>query len=194
MKNYYPPKIIIFLCLPFLSFSHITHFYNWGLSSTDQQISIEVGDTVSWTWVGGFHNLRSTNVVETFDSGFSSSVRFQFSRTFNNVGSTNFTCDPHASMYGIFTATQSLSTADQDSIITLDVYPNPANSFVNISSNLATKPTTLEIYDMLGRLKISISQEAFEFTTLDVSNLSPGMYFVNITPGNQLQSKKIIKL
>tara|TARA_B100001093_G_C26259416_1_gene772103 strand:+ start:34 stop:618 length:585 start_codon:yes stop_codon:yes gene_type:complete len=194
MKNYYPLKIIIFLCLPFLSFSHITHFYNWGLSSTDQQISIEVGDTVTWTWVGGFHNLRSTNGVETFDSGFSSSVGFQFSHTFNNVGSTDFTCDPHASMYGTVTATQSLSTADQDSIITFDVYTNPANSFVNISSNLATKPTTVEIYDMLGRLKISKSQEALEFTTLDVSNLSPGMYFVNITSGNQQQSKKIIKL
>ena len=97
-------------------------------------------------------------------------------------------------MYGTVTATQSLSTADQDSIITFDVYPNPANSFVNISSNLATKPTTVEIYDMLGRLKISKSQGALEFTTLDVSNLSPGMYFVNITSGNQQQSKKIIKL
>ena len=194
MKNYYPLKIIIFLCLPFLSFSHITHFYNWGLSSTDQQISIEVGDTVTRTWVGGFHNLISTNGVETFDSGFSSRVRFQFSHTFNNANSTDFTCDPHASMYGTVTATQSLSTSDQDSTITFDVYPNPANSFVKISSNLATKSTALEIYDMFGRLKISKSQEALEFTTLDVSNLSPGMYFVNITSGNQQQSKKIIKL
>ena len=74
------------------------------------------------------------------------------------------------------------------------VYPNPANSFVKISSNLATKSTALEIYDMFGRLKISKSQEALEFTTLDVSNPSPRMYFVNITPRNQQQSKKIIKI
>ena len=194
MKNYYPLRIIIFLFLPFLSFSQITHFYNWGFSSTDQQISIEVGDTVTWTWVGGFHNLRSTSGVETFDSGFSSNVGFQFSHTFNVVGSTDFTCDPHASMYGTVTTTQTLSTADQDSIITFDVYPNPANLFVNISSSLATMPTTVEIYDMLGRLKISKSQEAFEFTTLDVSNLSPGVYLVNIKCLNQQQSKKIIKL
>ena len=194
MKNYYPLKIIIFLCLPFLSFSHITHIYNWGLSSTDQQISIEVGDTVTWTWVGGFHNLRSTKGFETFDYGFRSSVGFQFSHTFNNVGSTDFTFDQHASMYGTVIATQSFSSADQDSILRFDVYPNPVNSFVNISSNLTTKPTTIETYDMLGRLKISKSQEALEFTTLDVSNLSPGMYFVNIRSGNQQQSKKIIKL
>ena len=194
MINYYTSRIIFFLIFPLLSFSQTTHFYDWGFSSTNQQISIDVGDTVTWTWVGGFHNLRSTTGVETFDSGFSSSVGFQFSHTFNNVGSTDFTCDPHASMYGTVTATQSLSTADQDSIITFDVYPNPANSFVNISCNSATKPTTVEIYDMLGRLKISKSQEALEFTTLDVSNLSPGMYFVNIVSGNQQQSKKIIKL
>ena len=194
MINYYTSRIIFFLIFPLLSFSQITHFYDWGFSSTNQQISIDVGDTVTWTWVGGFHNLRSTNGVETFDSGFSNSVGFQFSYTFNNVGSTDFTCDPHASMYGTVTATQSLSTADQDSIIAFDVYPNPANSFINISSDLATKPTTVEIYDMLGRLKIYKSQEALEFTTLDVSNLSPGMYFVNITSGNQQQSKKITKL
>ena len=194
MINYYTTRIIFFLIFPLLSFSQTTHFYDWGFSSTNQQISIDVGDTVTWTWVGGFHNLRSTTGVETFDSGFSSSVGFQFSHTFNNVGSTDFTCDPHASMYGTVTATQSLYTADQDSIITFDVYPNPTNSFVNISCNLATKPTTVEIYDMLGRLKISKSQEVLEFTTLDVSNLSPGMYFVNIMSGNQQQSKKIIKL
>ena len=194
MKNYYSLTFIFFLILPFLSFSQITHYYNWGFSSTNQQISIDVGDTVTWTWVGGFHNLRSTNGVETFDSGFSGSVGFQFSHTFNNVGSTNYVCDPHASMYGTVPVTQSLSTVDNDSKIKFDVYPNPVNSFIMISSSLSTKPTTVEIFDMLGRLKISKSQEALEFTTLDVSNLSPGMYFVSITSGNQQQSKKIIKL
>ena len=195
MKNYYTPRIIFFLIFHFSSFSQTTHFYDWGFGSTNQQISVDVGDTVTWTWGPGTHNLVQTNgeTEPEFGEGYYGQFH-SYSHTFTTVGSHDYECSPHASMYGTVTVTESLSTVDNDSIITFDVYPNPANSFVNISSYLAPKPTTVEIYDMLGRLNISKYQDAFEFTTLDVSNLSPGLYLVNITYGNQKQSKKIIKL
>ena len=68
---------------------------------TNYVTNIKVGQTITWTWAGGNHNLVSTQGVESFDSGFSSQTGFTFSHTFTSVGTTNYVCTPHASdMYG----------------------------------------------------------------------------------------------
>ena len=68
---------------------------------TNYVTNIKVGQTITWTWAGGNHNLVSTQGVESFDSGFSSQTGFTFSHTFTIVGTTNYVCTPHASdMYG----------------------------------------------------------------------------------------------
>ena len=68
---------------------------------TNYVTNIKVGQTITWTWAGGNHNLVSTQGVESFDSGFSSQTGFTFSHTFTIVGTTNYVCPPHASdMYG----------------------------------------------------------------------------------------------
>jgi|TARA_B100001057_G_scaffold151206_1_gene151140 plastocyanin len=68
---------------------------------TNYVTNIKVGQTITWTWDGGNHNLVSTDGVESFDSGFSSQNGFTFSHTFTIVGTTNYICTPHASdMYG----------------------------------------------------------------------------------------------
>ena len=73
-------------------------------SGTSYDTTIQVGETITWTWGGGTHNLRSTGGVETFDSGYSSTYGFTFSHTFTVVGITTYVCDPHEShMYGIVT-------------------------------------------------------------------------------------------
>ena len=73
-------------------------------SQTSYDTTIQVGETITWTWGGGTHNLRSTGGVETFDSGYSSTYGFTFSHTFTVVGITTYVCDPHEShMYGTVT-------------------------------------------------------------------------------------------
>lgn len=76
--------------------------------STNQQLTIQIGDTVRWTWDSGGHNLRSTSGVETFDSGFiDSSPGFQFQWVFTQTGSTQYVCDPHPNtMFGTITVTE----------------------------------------------------------------------------------------
>ncbi|GIS27917.1 MAG: hypothetical protein CM15mP129_01140 [Chloroflexota bacterium] len=64
-----------------------------------------------------------------------------FSHTFTLVGSTTFTCSPHASMYGVVNVTDPLSV-DEYNIIQLDVYPNPAIDIVNIKLNTLMKMLT----------------------------------------------------
>ena len=72
--------------------------------STNQQLLINVGDTVRWTWGSGTHNLRTTSGVESFNSDFHSTEGFQYMHQFNQVGATQYVCDPHPStMFGTIT-------------------------------------------------------------------------------------------
>ena len=67
-------------------------------------IYINVGDTVRWTWGSGTHNLRTTSGVESFNSDFQSTEGFQYMYQFNQVGATQYVCDPHPStMFGTIT-------------------------------------------------------------------------------------------
>ncbi len=85
----------------------VNHDLDYNLawhSGTSYDTTIQVGQTITWTWGGGTHNLVSTGGVETFDSGYSSAYGFSFSHTFTVVGTTNYVCDPHEShMYGTVT-------------------------------------------------------------------------------------------
>ena len=81
-------------------------FWQNSSISTNQQLLINVGDTVRWTWGSGTHNLRTTSGVESFNSDFHSTEGFQYTHQFNPVGATQYVCDPHPStMFGTITVT-----------------------------------------------------------------------------------------
>ena len=64
-------KLLLFFAFISLTMgAQTTHQLGWGNTGSDanQQLTIEVGDTVEWTWGSGTHNLVSTSGVETFDS------------------------------------------------------------------------------------------------------------------------------
>ena len=129
-----------------------TYEFDWGFSSTNQQISIDVGDTVTWTWTGGTHNLRSfTGGAESFDSGYSGATGFTFSHTFTVVGQTDYVCDPHAqSMYGTVTvnaAAQSFSAGD---VVVTEIMQNPAGVSDNYGEWFEVYNTTSSDIDLNG--------------------------------------------
>ena len=102
-----------------------THQLGWGNTGSDanQQITIEVGDTVEWTWGSGTHNLVTTSGTETIDSGYHG-VGYVFSYTFNEVGATDYVCSPHAgNMYGTITVEEAsavISDLSMQGIIDID--------------------------------------------------------------------------
>ena len=82
-------------------------FWQNSSISTNQQLTINVGDTVRWTWGSGTHNLRSTSGVENFNSDFHSNEGFQYLHEFTQIGATQYVCDPHpSSMFGTITVTE----------------------------------------------------------------------------------------
>jgi hypothetical protein len=139
-------------------FSQTNHELDWGMSSTNQQITIDVGDSVTWTWGNGTHNLRSTGGIETFDSGYFSGPGPQFSHTFTTPGVTTYICDPHPnSMFGAVTVVGTASV-DEQSLLNLSLYPNPASNIINLSiENLSNVELKIELYDVIGRLNKTVN-------------------------------------
>tara|TARA_B100000900_G_scaffold236952_1_gene201210 strand:+ start:1441 stop:1941 length:501 start_codon:yes stop_codon:yes gene_type:complete len=165
------------------------------MSSTNQQITIGVGDTVIWTWGGGTHNLRSTGGVENFDSGFFTGPGPQFSYTFNAPGVTTYICDPHPnSMFGTVTVTSTASVGELN-MFEFNIYPIPASNMINISfDNISNDQIIIEVYDLLGRLNQSIISNVVNGkTSLDISELSRGIYIAKITSGSTVSVKRFIK-
>ena len=86
--------------------------YDFGWSqngdSIDQQLSIEVGDTVIWTWGSGTHNLEQIGDITEpgFAEGYYSSGHV-YSHTFTTIGAHDYLCGPHLNtMYGTITVTE----------------------------------------------------------------------------------------
>lgn len=85
-------------------------------------------------------------------------------------------------------------SVDQPEVAHLKLYPNPASQSITLETKkVFPKETELSIYDLLGR-KIKAPDYKHRLTqTLDISNLSPGVYFLKIQNRNLNQSLKFVK-
>ncbi|MBP0905227.1 T9SS type A sorting domain-containing protein [Mariniflexile gromovii] len=97
--------------------------------------------------------------------------------------------------YGDGFASNNLTTA-----LTLDIieqfikmevvlYPNPANHVVNIKRNKGIQITSIELFDISGK-KVNINLSSNN--TINVNNLSDGIYLLNIFSENGAVTKKLI--
>jgi plastocyanin len=62
---------------------------------TPDAVVIAVGDTVTWTNAGGFHNVVAYD--GSFTSGGASAASWVYSRTFTTTGVYEYYCTPHES-------------------------------------------------------------------------------------------------
>lgn len=75
----------------------------------------------------------------------------------------------------------------------LVVYPNPAKDVVQIMmQNSTEKMSKIMIYDMIGKAKKTISGNNAQQISISVTDLSTGVYLIEITTGNKL--KQVRKL
>jgi hypothetical protein len=73
----------------------------------------------------------------------------------------------------------------------IHVYPNPSSGVVNINAGaLGDQSYNVTIYDMTGKVLITVN----DANTIDMSELSNGIYFVNITGENGISVTKKIAL
>ena len=77
------------------------------------------------------------------------------------------------------------------------VYPNPAQNLINVDFTLQKPaPVKIEIFDMLAKNCLSYQSENVNSgkssIPLDISLLKQGIYFVNVSFGNDREQKKLV--
>lgn len=76
----------------------------------------------------------------------------------------------------------------------LDIFPNPVANELHVTSLVLTGNETFEIYDALGR-KVLFRQPATGSQTLSInlSNFTPGIYFIRVVNGKNISGERFIK-
>jgi len=91
------------------------------------------------------------------------------------------------------TATGNVVPVNVNSFI---VYPNPANMSFNATINSSNATSALmEVMDVTGKTMISKTiavQAGTQTISTDVSQLAPGMYFVNLNQNGKMQTAKLV--
>jgi len=187
--------LLFFTLISYTLFSQTTYNLGWANdgSSNDQQITIEVGDTIIWTWGSGTHNLRATSGTESFDSGYFTGAGNTFTYTFNQVGSTDYVCDPHAgNMYGTVTVTSSTAGISENKLLSFEMYPNPVSDKLNIQLPSGSEKAEVSIFDYTGRL-VSSKTISSNYTSIDVQSISNGIYIIIVASNTKIGVQRFIK-
>ena len=83
--------------------------------------------------------------------------------------------------------------ADVEQTQSISIYPNPANDRLYIETQTMTQTMTVEIYDVYGRLQDNKTTRQQDMTSIDLSNLNAGIYFVKINTEEGNIVKQFIK-
>ena len=109
----------------------------------------------------------------------------------SNFNQWNTLNDEKYKSYWYYTKTSTLSSETFSSKTTI-VFPNPTSKFLKVSLQEQFSNPMLEIYDATG--KKVLSKKIVSDEDIDVSNLTPSIYFYKIKDGKLLKkSGKIIK-
>ena len=173
------------LCV--LSNAQTTYNYDWNMQSTNQQITVNVGDTVVWTWGSGSHNLISTSGTHTFDSDYHGQG-YTYSLTFNEAGVTDYTCTPHASMYGTITVNSAMSL-DASERLGLNIFAIPVSSWFVTLKTSVSGVKYIDLFYLSGKrvLKTSINADI-----LNVTSVNSGVYFIKLSINGVSETSKLI--
>ena len=186
--------LLFFTLFSFALSAQTTHNLGWANdgSSDSQQITIEVGDTIIWTWGSGTHNLRATSGTESFDSGYFTGAGNTFTYTFNQVGSTDYVCDPHAgNMNGTVTVT-STAGISENKLLSFDMYPNPVSDMLTVQLPIGTEKAEVSIFDYTGRL-VSLKTISSNDATIDIQSISKGIYMIRLATNTKIGVQRFIK-
>ena len=93
-----------------------------------------------------------------------------------------------------FTVSESLLSTDNFLKDAFSVSPNPANSIVKISNTQDINVSAISITDLNGRVVKNASYENVSNVEVNISDLTAGVYMINVKTDSGSVNKKIIKL
>lgn len=150
--------------------------------------------TGSLLWVqkiGGTSNDQGRAVV--YDANGICTVAGNFGGTITLGAASPITASPGAS--SIFIAKYDGLSAGIDDLsnsLEFHAYPNPAENFINVTMDTQSQIEAIEIYNVTGaRVYETKAIGTKNEVKVDVTNLSSGIYFLQVTSGENKGVKKI---
>lgn len=155
---------------------------------------VHPGDTITWVWVSGTHTTTNGMIPSTapgWNSPISPTVP-----TFSYVvqpepGVYNYKCTPHESMgmVGSFTVEFPAGVSAVTPVL-FTMYPNPASGAVTLQ--FAQQGVAyVSIVDLTGRT-ITQQQTTAASATINIAQLTPGVYFVTALQNGSTYRKELI--
>lgn len=186
--------LVIVLCTTAWMAAQTTYNLDWavGINGADASVTIEVGDTVEWTWTDNLpHTVTSmAGATESFDSGTITGNGSTYSYTFTMEGSNPYDCVIHpATMFGTITVEPALGIEDKFAI-NVNFYPNPVQEKLMVTSLYSLD--AYQVFDVLGR-QVQAGQLDANVVDINMSELTSGMYFVQVQSGELQKTMRIIK-
>jgi plastocyanin len=197
-------KKTLFLLLLFLLSSAVYSttwiITNSGYTFTPASVTITFGDDVNFT-LESIHNAVEVTKA-TWDVDGNTALPGGFQTLIGGglvpssqlaVGTHYYVCSPHASlgMKGVIIV-QGITGIEKNKFQPdFSIYPNPSNNLITIKASNNLTGSKYFITDQTGR-QVFDGKLVGEATLVDVSQLSPGIYIIQII-GNRKQSFKIIK-
>lgn len=146
----------------------------YGYDGSDSGIAIT---TANGYYISG-NSLGNSTATTPFDNN----------GVFNGSASTGY-----SGGFTSYFSTKPLSNK-QFNKLNVSIYPNPATDILNIQSEeLFPDNTTAIIYDVAGKRVLNTVLQNSNFNKINVSNLSSGVYILQIDNQNGSQSLKFIK-
>jgi uncharacterized repeat protein (TIGR01451 family) len=112
--------------------------------------------------------------------------------TFSNTASIYFDYNFPIVTNTATTAIQLLGNPDFEFSKYFTLYPNPAKNILNIESKNSIQLKSAEIYNMLGQLVLAVTNME-NVSSMDVSDLTSGNYFIKVSSDKGTSSAKFIK-
>jgi len=151
-----------------------------------------VSNTVSGT-------SRTVIVTRPFSTGDTKDYTFSYASNSLNIiwayGQSNVTnpTSEHSTFGTKAVSFSSLGTNDFKSINDIVVYPNPSSGIFTISKNSVIQISKIKIFDTNAKMLKEIDAVRFDTdNTIDISELSKGIYFMEISNNEDKVVKKII--
>lgn len=196
-------KIIISLSLALLGtagFCTTWTITNSGFTFSPATVTINFGDDVNFV-LESMHNAVEVS-QSTWDANGNTALAGGFQTPFGGgsvltsklgVGTHYYVCFPHASigMKGIIIVQNPTGIAENNLPPDFTIYPNPADNLMTIRTNNNLAGAQFFITDQTGRQ--IFNGKLVDYTTpIDISQLAPGIYLVQIA-GQRKQSIKMVK-
>ena len=173
-----------------------------GFQFSPAIVNAKVGDIISFT-VGTSHPILQVD-ESTFTSNGNTALQGGFSFP---TGSGNFTavvpgtiyyiCANHFSsgMKGKIEISQVISILTP-SLTSFDIFPNPADEILFVINPGNSKPISVSIFNMAGKMLLKSDNLIFENNKISIilNDLRKGLYFITVTYPEKTYTRKFIKL